>query len=86
MVPLFPGLGCHELVELGVLREAVDERHERTAVSEQAAACVGVGDVAHLLGADAQKIAEFLTVGGRLAEHHDELRVGEHGGGQHRVQ
>lgn len=81
-----PRLRGHEPVELGVPREPVHERHEGAAVAQEAAACLGVRDVVHLLAADAEQLGELLAVRRRLVEHDDELGVREHRRGQHGVE
>ena len=53
---------------------------------DQTAPGVGVGDIAHLLIGDIQKLCQLLPVRGRLIEHDDELRVGKHGAGLHGIQ
>ena len=42
------GGGGHQLIQLGISGEPIGEGHQRGAVLNQAAACVCIGDVAHL--------------------------------------
>ena len=52
----FTGLGRHIAVQLGIFREAIDERHERVADLHQAVSRLGVGDVFHLILRDVEKL------------------------------
>lgn len=80
------GARRHQAVKLGIFGETVDKRHQRRAVLDQPAACVGVGDIAHLFVGDVQKLRELGTVGERLIEHDYELGVGEHRARLHGIQ
>ena len=40
---------CHQSVKAGILREFIGKRHKGTSVFNQAAPCVRIGDIAHLL-------------------------------------
>ena len=57
------------------MRELIDERNERRTVLNQTAACVSVGDIAHLLIGNVEKPCELLTVGRCLVQHDNKLRV-----------
>jgi len=74
------------LVELCVLGEAVDERHESAAVFNEAGTGFHIGDVVHLLIGDVQEPTQLLPVRCCLVQHDDELGVGKHGAGLHRIQ
>ena len=53
------GARRHQAVKLGIFGKTVDKRHQRRAVLDQPAACVGVGDIAHLLVGDVQELREL---------------------------
>lgn len=80
------GAGGHQLIELGFLGEAVLERNQRATVLDQAAAGIGIGDVAHLVTGDLQKRRKQIPILVGLAQHDDELRVGDHDAGFGRIQ
>ena len=80
------GARRHQAVKLGIFRKAVDKRHQRRAVLDQPAASVGIGDIAHLLVGNVQELRELGTVGRRLIEHDNELRIGEHRARLHGIQ
>lgn len=82
----FTGSRGHKLVHLRVLWEPVDERHQSGAVADQAAAGVGIGDVAELLLGNVQQLCQPHPVRRSLIQHDHELGVGEHGGCLHGVQ
>ena len=42
-------LRCHQPIQTGILREFIGKRHKGTSVFYQAAPCVRIGDIAHLL-------------------------------------
>lgn len=80
------GARGHQLIELRIMREAIDERHQRRAVFDQPAACISVGDIAHLLAGNIQEFGQLTAVGCRLVEHDDKLGVREHGAGLDGIQ
>ena len=80
---LFIRLCCHPPIKLGILREAVDERHKGVADLHQAVSRLSVGDVVHLLLGDIEQRGQLLPVAGRLVVHDDKLRVGEHTARRH---
>ena len=80
------GAGGHQLIELGFLGEAVLERNQSAAVFDQTAAGIGVGDIAHLVMRDFQQRGQQIPVLIGLAQHDDELRVGDHDTGFGRMQ
>ena len=76
----------HQLIKPRIPWELIDKGHKGAPVLYQAAPCVRIGDIAHLLVGDVQKLCQFLLVGCRLIEHHDKLAVGKHGAGKHGIQ
>ena len=50
------GARRHQTVKLGIFGKTVDKRHQRRAVFDQPAACVGIGDIAHLLVGNVQEL------------------------------
>lgn len=76
----------HKLIELGILREPIDEGYQRRAVFNQSATGVGIGDTAHLLIGDVQQLGKLPSVGGSLIQHNYKFRVGKHGAGLNRIQ
>ena len=75
---LFIRLSCHPPIKLGILGEAVDERHKGVAYLHQAVAGFGVGDVAHLLFGYVEKRCKLFPVACGLVVHDYEFGVGEH--------
>ena len=69
-----------------VLGETIDKRYQGTTVLDQTAACIRVGDIAHLLVGDVEELRQLLPVGSCLIQHDNELRVGQHGAGLHGIQ
>ena len=57
------------------MRELIDERDERRTVLNQTAACVSIGDIAHLLIGNVEKPCELLAVRRCLVQHDNKLRV-----------
>lgn len=77
----FIRLGRHELVQLGVPGEAVLEGYDVAGTADQPAACGHIGDIAKLGIRDVQQARQFLSVGGRLIQQDEELRVCKHEAG-----
>lgn len=75
---LFIRLCCHPPIKLGILGEAVDERHKGIAYLHQAMTGFCVGDVVHLLLGDIEQRRQLLPIAGSLIVHDDKLRVGKH--------
>ena len=84
--PPLAGTGGHELVELGVLGEAVDKGHQGAAVFNEAGPSFHIGDVVHLLIGDVQESAQLFPVRCRLIQHDNEFGVGKHGAGLNGIQ
>ena len=82
----FIRLGRHEIVQLGVPGEAVFKGDDVSGTANQATACGHIGDVPHLCFRDVQKPCQFLSIGGRLIQQDEELRVRQHKAGGIRTQ
>lgn len=73
--------GRHELVELGILGELIDEGHDGAAAFQQTVTGGDIRDVSHLVVRDVQEFGQSLPVLAGLIEHHKELTVAQHGSG-----
>ena len=71
-------LGCHQFVQLRVLRKLSFKRYEIGANLDQSVTAFDIGNVFHLVVADLQELRQFLTVGAALIEHDNELAVRQH--------
>ena len=80
------GAGGHQLIELGFLGESVLKRNQNTTVFDQTAAGIGIGDITHLVTRNFQQRRKQIPVLIGLAQHDDELRVGDHDTGFGRMQ
>lgn len=72
---LFIRLGRHNAVQLGILRETVHERQDRTAIKKQPFAFATVRDIRELMRGDIELLGENLPVAAGLIEHEDEIAV-----------
>lgn len=68
-------LGGHDTVQLGVLREVVNEGQDRVAVEQQPLALAGVGHIRKLMRRNVELLRQNLPVASGLIEHIDEIAV-----------
>ena len=67
--------GGHDAVQLGILREVVNEGQDRVAVEQQPLALTGVGHIGELMRRNVELLCENLPVASGLIEHIDEIAV-----------
>lgn len=63
--PHFPRLRCHPPIKLGILREAVDERHEEIVYLHQAMACFIADKSERRMNSFGARAASVLMCGAR---------------------
>lgn len=73
-----PKLGRHQLIQLRIAWELIDERHKGTAHFQKPLPRTDIRDIAHLQIGDVKELRKLDTVCGRLIEHDDKLAVGKH--------
>ena len=77
----FVRLGGHQLVQTGIVGEAVFEWYNVPGTADQSAACRHIGDVAELSVRDVEQLRQFVPVGGGLVQKKQKLRVCQHQAG-----
>ena len=66
-----PEFRCHQLIQLRIAGELVDERHEGAAYFQKPLSCPHIGDIAHLQVGDVKELCKLNPICGRLVEHED---------------
>ena len=73
-----PKFRRHQLIQLRIAWEFVDERHEGAAHFQKSLPRTDIRDIAHLQIGDVKELCKLNSVRGRLVQHDDELAVGKH--------
>ena len=73
-----PKFRRHQLIQLRIAWEFVDERHKGAADFQKPLPRTDICDIAHLQIGDVKELRKLNSVCGRLVQHDDELAVGKH--------
>ena len=74
--------GCHQLIQLRILREHIHKRHNGAATLHESTAGIHVGDIGKLVVRNVQQLGQFYPIRGCLVQHDEEFAVGQHGAGR----
>ena len=73
-----PKFSRHQLIQLRIAWELIDERHEGAAHFQKPLPRTDIRDIAHLQIGDVKELRKLNAVCGCLVQHDDELAVGKH--------